>query len=319
MILDTFCEEDTEVVFSYLPVWEMFFSMHVLSEPEHHISRKNWIEAKEREFPELVHRIKELRAATVSWSMIIDSDKWSEVRQMEIGEMISFFRQKNIYQWNEWIEFTGRTMSIKERDNILEVIEQYYHKIFRKEEVLLRVYISRILQEEREKCQKKGLWAWCEKVHPRLLIETSAVVFLKNREYRFEKKEISRVHVTVSTFVSPHLWLWKNNNELEIVKGIEVEQIKNEIPEDLVLVFKALGHSTRLQIIKYLLQGICTTQALAQKMLLSEPAISKHLRILESARLVKKTKKGLYMEYSFKTDKIDYIPYAFYEIMLQKQ
>lgn len=74
-----------------------------------------------------------------------------------------------------------------------------------------------------------------------------------------------------------------------------------------------------MQIVKYLLQGVCTTQDLARKMSLSESAVSKHLKILQQAGLVKKTKKGFYMEYKFDTERIDYIPYAFYEIMLMRQ
>lgn len=319
MVLDIFYHEHTEIVVSYLPVWEMFFSMHVLSNPVHHAARKNWAGSVEKNFPELTERIKELGLVTDSWNFIIDSNKWGEVRQMEINEMISYFRRRNIYQWNEWMEDTGMVMSLEERNAVLEVIEQYYELIFRKEEILLRVYIGRVLQEEKNKCQNEGLWTWCEKVHPRLRVESDAVIFLKNHEFRIEKRAIDRVYVTVSTFVAPHLWLYKNGNELEIVKGIVVEPLKNEIPDDLVWMFKALGERTRLQIVKYLLQGVCTTQELAQEMRLSESAISKHLKILQKAGLVKKNKKGFYMEYRFDTERIDYIPYAFYEIMLQRQ
>ena len=35
--------------------------------------------------------------------------------------------------------------------------------------------------------------------------------------------------------------------------------------------------------------------------------------------LVKKAKNGFYMVYEFDTERVDYIPYLFYEIMLQKQ
>ena len=54
MILDMFSEEDIKVVVSYLPVWEFFFSMHVLSNPEHHVSRQKWMQSKEQCLPELV-------------------------------------------------------------------------------------------------------------------------------------------------------------------------------------------------------------------------------------------------------------------------
>lgn len=89
MVLDIFYHGNAEIVFSYLPVWEMYFSMHVLSNPAHHVSRKNWAESIEKNFPELAERIKVLGSITNSWNMIIDSDKWGEVRQMEINEMIS--------------------------------------------------------------------------------------------------------------------------------------------------------------------------------------------------------------------------------------
>lgn len=46
MILDIFYEETAEIVVSYHPVWELFFSMHVLSNPEHHPSRKKMGERK---------------------------------------------------------------------------------------------------------------------------------------------------------------------------------------------------------------------------------------------------------------------------------
>ena len=50
MVLDMFYEENTKVVVSYLPVWEFFFSMHVLANPGHHVSRKEWVYAKEVAF-----------------------------------------------------------------------------------------------------------------------------------------------------------------------------------------------------------------------------------------------------------------------------
>lgn len=319
MIIDTFYEDYIKVVFSYLPAWEMFFSMHVLSKPEHHTSRKNWVESKEKYFPELVKRIQDLGPVTDSWNMIIDSAGWGEIRQMEIEEILSLFRGKNIYQWNEWIAYTGRNISIEERNIVMEVMEQYYNTVFQREEIVLRAFIRRILQEEKDKCRRDGLWTWCMNVHPRLCIEPDVVIYKKNHEYRIEKKEIGAVYITVSTFVTPHLWLYYNHNELEVVKGIVVEQEKNEIPADLVWLFKALGEPTRLQIIKHLLHGVCTTQALAQEMMISEAAISRHLKLLQKAGFVKKTKKGFYMEYRFETDRIDYIPYMFYETMLLKQ
>lgn len=65
MVLDMFYEENTKVVVSYLPVWEFFFSMHVLANPEHHVSRKKWVHAKEVAFPDVINEIRELKEITI--------------------------------------------------------------------------------------------------------------------------------------------------------------------------------------------------------------------------------------------------------------
>ena len=208
MVLDMFRYEGVEVVVSYFPVWEMFFSMHVLSNPEHHLTRRKWVEAKEKSYPDLIKEIRDLGEVTDSWILIIDSEKWSEIRQMEIVEMLHFFRNKNIYQWNEWVKRSvGKEMSVKERNRILDIVEKYYKCVFKNEEMILRPYLVRILQEEKEKCLKEGLWNWCGNVHSRLKIKQDTIVYKKNQEYGFEKKALNKIFITASTFVHPHLWM----------------------------------------------------------------------------------------------------------------
>ena len=54
MVIDAFYENGIKIIFSYFPAWEMFFSMHVLANPEHHGTRKKWVDEKEKQFPEMV-------------------------------------------------------------------------------------------------------------------------------------------------------------------------------------------------------------------------------------------------------------------------
>ena len=114
---------------------------------------------------------------------------------------------------------------------------------------------------------------------------------------------------------SAYINLRELQQELEVVKGVIVESIESDIPEDLVQIFKVLGDKTRLRIIKLLMQNVCTTQELAQKLEISEAAVSKHLQIMWKADLVHKNKKGFFVEYEFKEDMINYIPYKFYEMI----
>lgn len=78
MILDTFFYEGTKFIISYSAVWELFFSMHVLANPEHHTSRKKWAKLKEEEYPDLIKEIRELSCITDSWLLVIDSEKWEK-------------------------------------------------------------------------------------------------------------------------------------------------------------------------------------------------------------------------------------------------
>lgn len=316
MVLDKFVDENVEVVFVYMPVWEMFFSMHVLADADHHLYRKRWAKRVCKKEPELVNRIMDMREVTDSWLFVIDSLEWSRMRQMEIEELLTYLRKKNIYQWNELLKHTGQKMDIAGRDAALEVIKEYYKRIFMREERLLRPYLTRIIQKETAQCRKKGIWQWCAGIHSRLLVEEDCVAYWKDREYRYQKENVHRIYATVSTFVNPHLWLYKGEGELEMVKEALTEQAKDEIPEKYVLVFKALGDPMRLRIVKLLMQGTLTTQEISKEIGISEAGVSKHLRILKEAGLVSKAMKGHYVEYHFLTEIIDFIPYTFYEMMM---
>lgn len=94
MVLDRFEDENVEVVFAYFPVWEMFFSMHVLADSDHHLYRRRWAKGIGEKEPELVKRIMDMSAATEKWLFVIDAPQWSQMRQMEIEELISYLQRK---------------------------------------------------------------------------------------------------------------------------------------------------------------------------------------------------------------------------------
>ena len=57
-------------------------------------------------------------------------------------------------------------------------------------------------------------------------------------------------------------------------------------------VFSALGDPTRRAIVQRLQEGPTTVGQLAAPFRISRPAISKHLRVLEEAGIVRRTKEG---------------------------
>ena len=72
----------------------------------------------------------------------------------------------------------------------------------------------------------------------------------------------------------------------------------------MVKTLKALGDNTRLKIIKLLLIKRFCVGALARRLDVSESAVSQQLKILREAGLVIGEKKGYYVHYSVKIDKL---------------
>lgn len=63
-------------------------------------------------------------------------------------------------------------------------------------------------------------------------------------------------------------------------------------------VFKALGDSTRREILKLLSEKDMNAGEISEHFNMSKPAITKHLDILREAELVSSEKVGLYVKYS---------------------
>ena len=63
-------------------------------------------------------------------------------------------------------------------------------------------------------------------------------------------------------------------------------------PPDLDLVFGALSDPTRRGMLEQLAAGETNVSTLAEPYAMSQPAISKHLKVLERAGLIRRTRKG---------------------------
>ncbi len=72
--------------------------------------------------------------------------------------------------------------------------------------------------------------------------------------------------------------------------------------EQLVKVFKALSNNVRLEILSLLSAGPLCVNALVNRLNVSQPAVSQHLRVLENAGLVKGSKIGYWVHYSLVPD-----------------
>jgi DNA-binding transcriptional ArsR family regulator len=63
-------------------------------------------------------------------------------------------------------------------------------------------------------------------------------------------------------------------------------------------VFEALASTPRRKILAYLSEASLTAGEIAERFEMSKPALSKHLKLLENAGLVKSEKKGQFVLYT---------------------
>jgi DNA-binding transcriptional ArsR family regulator len=64
------------------------------------------------------------------------------------------------------------------------------------------------------------------------------------------------------------------------------------VEDDLSMVFSALADPTRRAILERLARGDATVNQLAEPFAMTQQAVSKHLKVLEHARLISRTRTG---------------------------
>lgn len=69
-------------------------------------------------------------------------------------------------------------------------------------------------------------------------------------------------------------------------------------------IFEALASTPRRKILAYLTAGEMNAGEIAERFEMSKPSLSKHLRILEDAGLVKSEKRGMNVFYSLVPDNL---------------
>ena len=76
------------------------------------------------------------------------------------------------------------------------------------------------------------------------------------------------------------------------------------IMDNINLIFEALSSTPRRKILSYLSATSLTAGKIAERFEMSKPALSKHLKILQTANLIIGEKKGQYMHYSLNRENL---------------
>jgi ArsR family transcriptional regulator len=73
---------------------------------------------------------------------------------------------------------------------------------------------------------------------------------------------------------------------------------------DICISFKAIGEPTRVAILKALCCGRLSVSEIVERLPLSQPAVSHHLRVLRDAGIVKTEKEGTTVYYSLNKENL---------------
>lgn len=303
-----------EVVFS--PLHEMMASMHVICNPEHHTGRQKWWKNLNKKMePELLEEIQRLGKVTNDWLIPMDIPMQMPFIELDVTESLYILKKYTLSKWKKIFEPYGKSMSVLEKNQMLEVMERYYETYFKEELFFLEPSITRALKRLYEEWKTIGIAASLETFHNRLHVEDKEIVLQKNKEYHFPYTELELIQVTGSTFLSPHLVMGNIKKNLLLVKHFYAENVETIPPQELIKMYNGLADSTRLMILKYLKKRPDNTKHLAEKLHISEAAVSKQLKILTEGGLVEKQRKGNYVFYSISTETLDFLTYRIYEYL----
>jgi DNA-binding transcriptional ArsR family regulator len=319
------------------PVAEMFNSLHVLADPSHHLSNQEWAQGAFASMP------LDLREEVAYFGR--NFDEWLGIADIPhlvnpTGISISAFLKKvadlppeqvvNIalhgagqselpeYQQTEPSDpgiLAARSAATENPTGfvtrLINVLQRYWIEVFAAEWERRRPLVEQRRTLEAAHLDHMAPVEWLTTLHNRISYEqqNETLVFHKSQDLRFQLHDLERILCIPSSFTAPHLMVGYARKELTIYINVPLTIVTPErVPSGLLLVAQALSDETRLRIFRSVLRRPHYTQELAVAMKLSEPTVSRHLKILKAAKLVYSHKERTVVLYSGTLEPVDQFP-----------
>jgi DNA-binding transcriptional ArsR family regulator len=155
-----------------------------------------------------------------------------------------------------------------------------------------------------------GPYAFLARISPRVRADARAGVFTIDKDFDFagEIREGEVYVALASVFVWPHLLVsieppWPQSL-IYPAPFVTREARAPLAPADLLRLLRALADDTRLRALRLIAQRPRSTQELAPLLGISEPALSKHLRLLTEAGVLARRREGHYVLYSLVPERV---------------
>lgn len=324
------------------PVSEMFNSLHVLADSSHHLSNQDWalvlLAAMPADFREEIayfgrHFDEWLNIADIVQSMDevglavpIFFERMATLPPLDIVNVALGIPAIPEYGSKEQI-FAVETIAAREAaqanpvafvTRLLAVLRHYWTDYFADEWERRSPLLNQRWALEASRLDTSPPTTWLTTLHDRISYDAASgqLVFHKQQDLRFTLDQLERIDCVPSTFIAPHLMVGYMQHRLVIFINVAPVVISMErVPPELLEVAKALADETRLRIFKAVLRRPHYTQELALSMGLAEPTVSRHLKILKAAKLVRSYKEGAFMQYSGLLDPVDRLPAVLREFL----
>jgi DNA-binding transcriptional ArsR family regulator len=191
-----------------------------------------------------------------------------------------------------------------------DLLAGYWEAAFAGEWAELEPRLADTVAEAGRRIAGDGVYTYLAGLSPQLLIDASRRELRRDlpHEHTVEVGPRAELVLVPSAFVWPHVRIncdppWPP--AIVYPAPFALAGGKSRLPsEDVVHVLRALADPTRLRALKLIAAGERATQELAPLIGISEAGLSKHLRLLARAGLVRARREGYYVLYSVDLDRV---------------
>jgi DNA-binding transcriptional ArsR family regulator len=195
-------------------------------------------------------------------------------------------------------------------DRFLKLLAAYWEEAFQAEWQRLEDLLASNVAEAGEHLAAQGLYAFLHRLWPEIRTDQAAECFWVERPHEHDVVigPGEQLVLVPSVYVWPHVRVncdqpWAPTLVFPIAHLLRTAQPPLP-PGDLLRVLRALADETRLRALRLIAEHPRSTQELAPLVGLSEAALSKHLRLLAEAGVLKTQRTGYYVLYRLAPEQI---------------
>lgn len=302
------------VRFIYSPFRELVTSLHVLNNPSHHLTRLDWAVQTKGNMSSSLWDVAcyfgELSNEWLNFLDLVDVLQYEEKHVEEAIERINLLKDKEFLSLLLGIrtdipleESTSAEVEVRSnpsyyREKLCDFLYSYHQKHFARELFRVEPWLIKAVHEIKNHFEQDP-FGTMNSIHPRFKVDTRMLKFFKADTWVFRYEEINTLTIYPSSFIAPHLLVGMEVPEIIVYLQVPLpdEFVEDAVPYDLLCILSALSDKSRLQILKLLYHHSYCTQQLTDLTSLARATISKHLKILEKANLIKGERHGYFVFY----------------------